>query len=106
MPRFNGRSFTYGRRYPHHRYVDHDPILDWIIDRMRASGHPLTRIAEDSGVTLRTLIAWSTYRRKRATYTCIAAVAKSLGYSRLPLHFTTPTKRPAKQSAKQKELTS
>lgn len=60
-------------------------MLDWLATAIKDSGMNLEHICNASGVARQTLDKWYKRETKRPQFSTIAAVAKALGKTNIPL---------------------
>ena len=69
-----------GFTYKSYSFIDKDPIIDEIRTIYAASGTNYRWIADESGVSISTLVNWFGGKTKRPQAASINAVLRSLGY--------------------------
>ncbi len=65
-----------------YRFIDRDPILEFITKDITDSGWSLAFIAERSGVSASTLASWQKGHTKHPQNITVTAVLTALGWSR------------------------
>lgn len=68
-----------GTIYPYYLFKDHDPVIDEVMTLIEQREVPLLKVAELSGVSLRTLRLWRDRETKKPHHASVAAVVRSLG---------------------------
>lgn len=68
------------REYKSYRFMDKDPIIDFMRTAVKDSGWSYQKLSEETGVSIGTFYNWFHGKTRKPQYATVMAVTRTLGY--------------------------